>query len=144
MRRAVYTIKLIAALIATALIALALAVLPQRLSFRGGNSYTFYLGDTSKNCRVVTADGNTAMITRLTLSGVCGESATYSSFDWRSYLESVNGKVLFCEELEDSVNYYCEADLPYSVNLYGKKVNLHVCVKQDGITIGTPIIFGGY
>ncbi len=144
MRRTVYAIKLIAAICAALLIAAALAVLPQRLAFRGGNSYTFYLGDTSKNCRVVTASGNSAMIKRLTLTGVCGESATYSSFDWEAYLEEVNGKVIFCEELDDSVNYYCEADLPYSVNLYGKSINLHVCVKESGVTVGTPIIFGGY
>ena len=144
MRKIANAIKIIAAIAAAALIALALAVLPQRLAFRGGDSYTFYLGNTSKNCRVVTADGQSAQLTRLTLKDVCGESATYSSFDWQSYLNEIGGKVLFVEELDDSVNYYCEANLPYSVKLYDKEVNLHICVKDSGITIGTPIIFGGY
>lgn len=144
MRKISTAIKITAALAAAALIALALFVLPQRLAFRGGESYSFYLGNTSKNCRVVTADGQSAQLTRLTLKDVCGESATYSSFDWQSYLNEVGGKVLFCEELDDSVNYYCEANLPYSVELYGKKVNLHICIKDSGITVGTPIIFGGY
>lgn len=144
MRKIITAIKIIVALFAAALIALTLAVLPQRLAFRGGEKYSFYVGDTSKNCRVVTANAQSAALTRLTLKNVCGESATYSSFDWQSYLNEVGGKVLFCEELSDSVNYYCEADLPYSVELYGKQVNLHICVKQSGVTIGTPIIFGGY
>ena len=144
MRRISQSIKITAALIAAALIALAITVLPQRLAFRGGDSYSFYLGDTSKNCRTVTASGSKAMLTRLTLTNVCGESATYSSFDWQSYLNEIGGKILFTEELSDSVNYYCEADLPYSIDLYGRQVNLHICVKESGVMIGTPIIFGGY
>lgn len=144
MRRTKNAIKTLAAVIAAAIIALALIILPQRLAFRGGDYYSFYVGNTSKNCRVVTASGDKAALTRLTLNGVCGESATYCSFDWQAYLEKVNGKVLFTEELTDSVNYYCEANLPYSVELYGKTVNLHICVKDGSVTIGTPIIFGGY
>lgn len=144
MRRISQAIKITAALIAAALIALAITVLPQRLAFRGGDSYSFYLGDTSKNCKIITASGDKAMLTRLTLNKICGESATYSSFDWQAYLKSIGGKILFKEELTDSVNYYCEADLPYSIELYGKKVNLHICVKDNGVMLGSPIIFGGY
>ena len=144
MLRTKNAIKTLAALFAAALIVLALTALPNRLAFRGGESYSFYVGDTSKNCRVVTANGNTAALTRLTLKGVCGESATYSSFDWQAYLDEVNGTVLFVEELSDSTNYYCKADLPYFVELYSQEVNLHVCVKDGCVIIGTPIIFGGY
>ena len=107
---------------------LLIAVLPNRLAFDGGESYSFFIGDTSKDCRVVTCGGGEAAIKRLTLNGVCG----------------VNGEVLFKEELSDSVNYYCKADLPYSVTLYGRQVNLHVCVKSEGVTVASPIIFGGY
>lgn len=144
MRKAVNALKITAALFAAALIALAIYVLPKRLAFSGGDSYTFFVGNTSKNCRVVTTDGHGALLKRLTLSDVCGESATYSSLDWESYLEKVNGKILFCEQLSDSVNYYCTADMPYSIELYGQTVNLHICVKEGSVTIATPIIFGGY
>lgn len=121
-----------------------LTVLPERLAFSGGDSYCFYLGDTSKNCRVVTADRDSAALTRLTLSGVCGESATFSSLDLDEFLQSVDGEILFTEEMSDSVNYYCKARLPYSVTLYGEDINLHVCVKESGVTVASPIIFGGY
>lgn len=121
-----------------------LAALPDRLAFKGGESYSFYVGDTSKNCRVVTANREVAAITRLTLTDVCGESATFNSLDLDGFLKSVNGEILFTEELSDSVNYYCKADLPYSVNLYGEEINLHVCVKESGVTVASPIIFGGY
>ena len=75
---------------------------------------------------------------------MCGESAEYSEFDFDDYLKSVNGEVIFTETLSDSVNYYCKADLPYSVNLYGNEINLHVCIKKDRVKVGSPIIFGGY
>ena len=48
------------------------------------------------------------------------------------------------EKLSGSVNYYCTADLPYSVELYGTEINLHICIKQSGVTVASPIIFGGY
>lgn len=145
MRHAMHAAKIAIYLLGAALLVAALTAMPKRLLFSGGQSYNFYLGEGSKNCRVVTTDGESASITRLTLSDVCGESASYpSDYDWQNLLASLNGDVLFTEELDDSVNYYCKANLPYSVNLYGKEVNLHICVKQSGIMVGSPIIFGGY
>lgn len=136
---------IIAATLAAAIpVLLALAVLPKRLAFDGGDSYRFYLGDSSKNCRIVDAPRGRAALTRLTLSGVCGESATFRSIDMDGFLESVDGEIVFKEELSDSVNYYCRARLPYSVTLYGEEINLHVCVKESGVTVASPIIFGGY
>ncbi|MDE6373872.1 MAG: hypothetical protein K2L72_05165, partial [Clostridia bacterium] len=127
-----------------AVIVACLAALPDRLAFKGGASYTFYLGDTSKNCRIVTANREVAALTRLTLSDVCGESVTFDALDVDGFLKSVEGEILFSEELSDSVNYYCKADLPYSVILYGEEINLHICVKDGGVTVASPIIFGGY
>lgn len=141
-------IKTAATLITTFALALltaaAIAVLPQRLVFRGGESYRFYLGDTSKNCREVCADGNAAPLTRLTLKEVNGESAVYTTLDIEKFLDEVGGEILFKEELTDSVNYYCKANLPYSVTLYGQEVNLHICVKKDVTIVASPVIFGGY
>ena len=113
------------------------------LCFKGAESYAFFCGDTSKNCKEVRTSGNAAF-KKLTLSDICGESAEYSDLDIESFLASVNGEIVFTETLSDSVNYYCTADLPYSVLLYGKEINLHICVKQSGIKVGSPIIFGGY
>ena len=121
----------------------ALAILPAGVCFDGAGSYTFFCGDGSKNCRVVTTNGNAAL-KKLTLRNVCGESAEYSDFDLDGYLELVDGEIVFVEELSDSVNYYCKANLPYSVTLYGEQINLHVCVKADSVKIASPIIFGGY
>ena len=113
------------------------------LCFKDAESYTFFCGDTSKSCKEVEVDGN-SMLKKLTLSDICGECAEYSELDVESFLQSVNGEIVFIETLSDSVNYYCRADLPYSVNLYGEEINLHICVRESGIKVGSPIIFGGY
>ncbi len=136
-------VKLLSVTVAAAAFIALLACLSTKLCFDGGESYVFFTGDSSKNCREVQAENNAA-ITKLLLSNVCGECATFTKFDLEDYLESVNGKVVFKEELSDSVNYYCEADLPYSVILYGREINLHVCIKKDGVKVASPIIFGGY
>lgn len=136
-------LKLLTLTIAAGVLLAVFTICEAKICFEGGESYTFYCGDTSKNCREIRADGNAAL-KKLTLSDICGECAEYSQFDLESYLNSVNGEVIFVEELSDSVNYYCKADLPYSVTLYGEEINLHICIKSDGVKVGSPIIFGGY
>lgn len=126
-----------------AVVALALAILPQRLCFDCGETYTFYCGTSSADCKEITVKGNAAQ-TRLSLKNVCGEATIYSDFDLESFLKQVNGKVVFSEEIDGSVNYYCSADLPYSLNLRGATINLHVCVRGDRAKVASPIIFGGY
>lgn len=126
-----------------ALICSAFIVFPSRVCFSGGENYTFYCGTSSADCREVRSTFN-AELERLFLSDVCGESVEYQSFDLNSYLKQVNGKIIFTEELSDSINYYCTADLPYSVEISGYTINLHVCVKKDRIKVASPIIFGGY
>ncbi len=136
-------LKLLSVTVAGAAFLAMLAVLQARLCFDYGDAYTFFTGDTSKNCNQVTLTENIER-ERLKLTGVCGECATYTQFDFENYLKTVNGEIVFCEKLSDSVNYYCKADLPYSVELYGKTINLHVCIRKDGVKVASPIIFGGY
>ena len=136
-------IKLLSVTFLAAVVLAAIAILPARLCFKGAESYSFFTGDTSKNFNEVTAQTDAAA-KRLTLSEVNGECAEYSEIDLDKLLKEVKGKVIFVEELSDSVNYYCKADLPYSVNLYGEEINLHVSVRKNGVKIASPIIFGGY
>ena len=125
------------------LIVAALAVFPQRLCFKAGSSYTFYCGTSSADCREVTSTGNAAAL-KLVLKDVCGESTVYENFDLDSFLKQVGGKIVKTEQYCDGVNYYCTADLPYSVNLNGLEINLHICVREDSAKVASPIIFGGY
>ena len=120
-----------------------IAFLPQNLCFESGGAYTFYCGPSSADCKVVTVH-NFAAAAKLGLKDVCGESTDYENFDLESFLKSVDGKVVIKEEFSDGVNYYCTANLPYSVNLYDKEINLHVAVRGDTARVASPIIFGGY
>lgn len=135
--------KLTVMLIAAAALCASAVCLSRRTAFECGDGYTFYTGSASSSCRVVTA-GSNPRLTLLTLSDVRGETTSYPSLDIEKFLERTGGEILFEERLSDSVNYYCSADLPYSVQLYGKTVNLHICVRDDGVTVGSPVIFGGY
>lgn len=136
-------IKLSIIIIIALAVCAAVVSLPKKTAFECGDSYTFFIGTSSADCKVITVDKGAELLA-LTLTNVCGEATTFKTLDTDELLEKVNGKILFSEQLSDSVNYYCSADLPYSVTLYGQKVNLHICIKADRVTVASPIIFGGY
>ena len=121
----------------------AVAFMPQDLCFESGDTYTFYCGTSSADCKVITVQSG-AKAQKACLKNVCGESTEYKNFDMESFLKSVDGKVVFVEKFSDGVNYYCTADLPYSVELYNRKINLHIALKGDTARVASPIIFGGY
>lgn len=137
------TVKLICITFLSAVILAAVAVFPSRLCFNAGDCYIFYCGNTSSDCKEIRVTENAAL-KRITLSEVCGEATEYPSFDLEKFLKKTNGKVVFVEELSDSVNYYCTAPLPYSVKLRGEVINLHICVRGESAKVASPIIFGGY
>lgn len=137
-------VRMAAILIFAATLLLLVAAMQKRLIFSGGESYRFYIGDTSANCREIYSSSEAAPILRLTLSDLSGECAAYSRLNTEEFLRSVNGEIVFTEEVDGAVNYYCRADLPYSITLYGEEINLHICVTDERVLVGSPIIFGGY
>ena len=65
----------------------------------------------------------------------------------RSLVERLGGAILFIEEMDNTISFY--AYIPTwgrGIALYGQQVNLHIAVAKEnnGCTIGTPIIFGGF
>ncbi|MCH5143247.1 MAG: hypothetical protein J1G07_06030 [Clostridiales bacterium] len=136
-------IKLSLTALSAALIIFAIAALPKSVCFNGGYNYVFYCGTSSADCRVVRADGN-AKLTRIFLNNVCGESAEFKELDIEKFLLSVGGEIVFSESAAGITNYYCSANLPYSVAIDGTEINLHIAVCENSIKVGTPIIFGGY
>ena len=129
--------------ISAVFVLMAVAFMPQDLCFESGGTYTFYCGTSSADCKIVTVK-NFAKAQKLCLKNVCGESTDYEDFDLESFLKSVDGKVVFEEKFSDGVNYYCTANLPYSVKLNNQKINLHIAVKGNAARVASPIIFGGY
>lgn len=109
-----------------------------------GINHAYYLSNSSQNFCTLT---DPTFWELATMQGkLHGETCEYllSDFSLDEYLQKVNGNVCFVEVLFDSVNYYCTADMPYQTQLNGQAINLHICVKQDAVAVGTPVIFGGY
>lgn len=136
-------VKLLIVTVSAALVLAVISLFPKGLCFESGQTYTFYCGTSSADCRIVTVERGAAL-EKLSLTNVCGESTEYENLDVVQFLSALNGKIVHVERLSDSVNYYCTADLPYSVNLYGQEINLHISVRGDRVRVASPIIFGGY
>ena len=63
----------------------------------------------------------------------------------QSIMEKYHAEVLFSEEADGVISYYCYTDeWTDCVVLQGKKVNLHVAVSSLQCVVGAPIIFGGF
>lgn len=63
----------------------------------------------------------------------------------RSLVKSLGGKILFIEEIDDTISFY--AYIPTwgkGISINGRKVNLHIAVSAQICKVGTPIIFGGF
>lgn len=128
----------------------ALLVLPQMLDknllFAGAESYIFYTGSQSSNAQMTLAEGESAARVKFFLSDVTGESARYASAeDAFMQAEKYGARLLFCENAADVTNYYYYSPrLCGGVEIGGALVNLHVAVRGEGASVGSPLIFGGY
>ena len=65
--------------------------------------------------------------------------------DVEAILELYDAKILFIEEVCDTLSYYCYTEKwSDGITLDGATVNLHIAVNQTQCAVGTPIIFGGF
>ena len=105
-----------------------------------GEGYELYTGTSS--AEVIVTDAPAAV--KLTLP-VAGESARWEGDRAAELLERFDAKVLFCEEVCGTRNYYCSSPLlGEGVLLRGVRVNLHIAVSGSRTAAGTPVIFGGF
>lgn len=105
-----------------------------------GEGYELYTGTSSAG--VIVTDAPAAV--KLTLP-VAGESARWEGDRAAELLERFDAKVLFCEEVCGTRNYYCSSPLlGEGVLLRGVRVNLHIAVSGSRTAAGTPVIFGGF
>lgn len=105
-----------------------------------GEGYELYTGTSSAG--VIVTDAPAAV--KLTLP-VAGESARWEGDRAAELLERFDARVLFCEEVCGTRNYYCSSPLlGEGVLLRGVRVNLHIAVSGSRTAAGTPVIFGGF
>lgn len=108
--------------------------------FDGGEGYELYLGENSSS-PVLSTDSPT--LDKLACT-VVGESARYDGDRYEELKERFRAKLLFLEEMDGATHYYLYSPLlGAGTQVRGYTVNLHVAVRQNRTTVGTPLIFGG-
>jgi hypothetical protein len=83
------------------------------------------------------------------VTGECVEQEFSSVTVARGYAKTIveryRAVVLFEEEIDGIQCLYAYAEcFGNGVTVYGKRVNLHIAVKNNRCAVGTPMIFGGY
>ena len=95
---------------------------------------------------IITCDFSDAPSVRERLDGVVGESVTFAGGE-KDFAAAVKtmGRALFRGEAGGAavVEGYSEM-LPYGVTVKGKAVNFQAAFDGENITVGTPLIMGGY
>lgn len=116
------------------------------LLFKDAMHYTFYSQSVSSQAKIISTTAKDAKKVKYSIANLTGESAEYKNAeDAFQQIDRYNANFRFMEECGDIQNYYF-----YSPNLYaavhvnGIAVNLHIAIKIDGVTIGSPLIFGGF
>lgn len=63
----------------------------------------------------------------------------------KELIAEYNAEVLFEEQTGETVSYYAYTEkLNGGIFLYGQKINLHIAFSDEGLVVGTPIIFDGF
>lgn len=83
---------------------------------------------------------------KILLGRIKGESfRCESNFDYLKFINEYDGEILKVEKIPQGVSYYCYTDkIKYSKEFNGKKINLHVFVGENSVTVGSPVIFGSF
>ena len=99
----------------------------------------YYLYSPSSQSKIVTE------ISVLDLLFLKGERVEVAERELGALLEKYGASVVFCEEFVDGVSYYCYSPtLKTPILIGGKFVNLQIVVKESGVVLGSPVVFGGY
>ena len=119
--------------------------LPERLEFEGylEGSYTFCYGGG----KILTVPGGEAKKTKYTLKNISGESVTFSGGeeDIEEVLKDFDAEVVAVEYVGEIVCCYAYSKkLDKEIEVGGDIINLQIAYSNDNLTVGTPIIFGGY
>ncbi len=108
-----------------------------------GNEFTVYVGNGGSLSKIIEVN----YLEYLVQGKIKGESCSFvdAEFDLNAFLADYNAKLIEVESTDEQVSYYAfSPDLKYSQNLFGAKVNLHVSVNNDRITVGSPLIYGSF
>ena len=110
---------------------------------RYSNDFTIYVGNGGSLSKII----EVGYLGYLMQDNIKGESCSFvdSEFNLHSFLNEYGAKLVKVECVNEQVSYYAfSPNIKYSQNLFGKKINLHVSIKNDRITVGSPLIYGSF
>ena len=83
--------------------------------------------------------------TKIELLQRCGVSFSASEIEALKIIESANATLVYKSNVNGVENYYYYSPYINGKELVkGKKVNLHVAVSNEKVTVGSPLIYYGY
>ncbi len=80
-------------------------------------------------------------------SGIKSESFNLNADDFNltDFLSVYDAETICIEKTEAGVSYYAYSNkIKYKKIIDGKEINLHINISNDSVTVGSPIIFGGF
>lgn len=111
------------------------------------NSYAqdfeVYLSDGSSNAQIVSVNRWEYVF----LSGIKGESIKLEKerFDLEKFIYDSRAQIVMEEDLIGVKNIYAFSNnIKYVKTIRGIKVNIHIAISPEQVTIGSPIIFGSF
>ncbi len=105
-----------------------------------------FYGETVKIVKGYKSSGEFYTELNLPFKDKTGIYKTYErNFNYFEILEKYDAQLMFLEKVGDVTSYYFYSKkLPFKEVIKNKKVNLQVAVTKENVTIGSPIIYGGY
>lgn len=107
------------------------------------DSFEFYLNERSSNAVMVFASKGEYPF----ISDIKGESCKLikSEFELEKFLNDFSAKVVFTEVIEEGTAYYAYSeDIKYLTEINGQRINLHIFIAKECVTVGSPLIYGSF
>ncbi len=83
----------------------------------------------------------------LFINNIHGESfkVDVAEFDFNNFIKEFNASVVLVERTGQGVGYYAYSpNIRYKERVKGRTVNLHIFIAEKEVTVGSPIIYGGF
>lgn len=107
------------------------------------NTFEVYLTNYSHSQMQMQVSSNEYLF----VNGIKGESCVVEQADFclQDFLYKMNGKIIFEQILGECHNYYCYSpSIKYCQVINGKRINLHVSIRQEAVKVGSPLIYGSF
>lgn len=116
------------------------------LLFAHLQSNGLFFGETAKIVKGEKSSGEFYSLKNLPFHQKTGIYKTYdSNCNYVEVIKKYDAKLMFIESVDGVTSYYFYSKkLPFKEVVKNKKVNLQIAITKETITIGSPIIYGGY